>query len=160
MGLGDSLRTENTLWQAPPARLRRTGPALGVHGILHPHMRHDVALTLDDPSGGARPGSRELPRDLPDRLCPGACKPGAAARGAGRSRSRREVQRVTRAEKAIVAVIAAVFATVLIPALFSYFNRIEPVVLGMPFVIFWLAVVNLVGSLGLTLAWYLRRREG
>ena len=60
----------------------------------------------------------------------------------------------------LLGIIFLLFATVLIPPVFGLFNRLDPWVLGMPFLQFWLLVVNFGSCVCLTIMWKLEEQGG
>jgi len=58
----------------------------------------------------------------------------------------------------LLGIIVVLFATVLLPPVFGLFNRVEPWILGMPFLQFWLLVVTFGSCIALTILW--RMEEG
>lgn len=66
----------------------------------------------------------------------------------------------TAAQRVILLLNAVLFGTVLIPQVFHYLNRVEPLVLGLPLVVFWVVAVNVLGALSLTVLWFLDRKGG
>lgn len=66
----------------------------------------------------------------------------------------------TAAQRAILLLNVVLFGTVLIPQVFHYLNHVEPVILGLPLVVFWVVLVNVLGALSLTVLWFLDRKGG
>lgn len=59
------------------------------------------------------------------------------------------------ARKVILSIMALLFITVLIPPIFKIFNSIDPWVLGLPFMQFWIIFVSLACSVLLYLLCYI-----
>ncbi len=56
-------------------------------------------------------------------------------------------------------IMLAAFSTVLFPPFFRIVNQIEPWIFGTPFVIFWIMFLNVFGTVGLLILWFLESKE-
>lgn len=56
-------------------------------------------------------------------------------------------------KRILYTIVAFLILTLVFPPLFSEFNRIEPWIMGMPFLVFWVFVINVVIALILILLW-------
>lgn len=61
--------------------------------------------------------------------------------------------------KVLYGIVALLLFSVIFPPLFAVFNRIEPWVLGMPFLQFWLEVVGLGIAVSLLVLWRIDEKE-
>ncbi|ERJ83928.1 hypothetical protein HMPREF1987_00751 [Peptostreptococcaceae bacterium oral taxon 113 str. W5053] len=61
--------------------------------------------------------------------------------------------------KLLIALAYILMATLVIPPIFnSYFNKIEPWILGMPFLIFWVVFINIVIAIVLLALWNIDKK--
>lgn len=61
--------------------------------------------------------------------------------------------------KLLIALAYILMATLVIPPIFnSYFNKIEPWILGMPFLIFWVVFINIVIAIILLALWNIDKK--
>lgn len=56
-------------------------------------------------------------------------------------------------KKILIGIVACLLLTLVFPPLFGAFNRIEPWILGMPFLVFWVFVINVAIATILLLLW-------
>lgn len=56
-------------------------------------------------------------------------------------------------KRILIGIVALLVLTLVFPPLFSLFNRIEPWVMGVPFLVFWVFVINVVIAVILILLW-------
>ena len=56
-------------------------------------------------------------------------------------------------KRILIGIVAFLVLTLVFPPLFSSFNRIEPWVMGVPFLVFWVFVINVVIAVILILLW-------
>lgn len=71
-----------------------------------------------------------------------------------------EVKVVKKQKLSLVILALLLIATLVIPPLFDgVFNRIEPWVCGMPFLIFWLVAVNIMVAVILFILWLMDRNQ-
>ena len=63
-------------------------------------------------------------------------------------------------QKALILFACIMLGTLVFPPVFGGFvNRVEPWVCGMPFLIFWLVVVNISVASALILLWFVDRKQ-
>lgn len=53
-----------------------------------------------------------------------------------------------------------VLSTILVPPIFKFFNRIEPWVMGLPFVQFWILTVIVLLSITFVVWYWIERKRG
>lgn len=63
------------------------------------------------------------------------------------------MQKYVMRKRILIGIVAFLVLTLVFPPLFSVFNRIEPWVMGVPFLVFWVFVINVVIAVILILLW-------